>query len=98
MEPIHQGADSAMSSPTLTVVMPVYNERATLRTAVERMLKTSVPVPYELLVIDDGSTDACIETIIDLVDSEQVRVIRCDNNRGKGSALRLGFEQAAGAY
>jgi dolichol-phosphate hexosyltransferase len=86
-----------MANPTLSIVMPVYNERATLRTAVERLMKTALPVPYELVVVDDGSTDECTDTIVDLL-GDQVRIIRCEQNRGKGSALRRGFAEAAGEY
>jgi dolichol-phosphate hexosyltransferase len=84
--------------PTLTVLMPVYNERATLRTAVERMLKTDLPVPFELLIVDDGSSDGCLETVSDLVDGRAVRAITLERNRGKGAAIRLGIENAAGTY
>ena len=82
--------------PTLTIVMPAYNEQATLRSAVQRLLKTDIPVPYELLIVDDGSTDDCLDTVADLVDGKQVRAISCDTNRGKGAAVRLGLEQAGG--
>lgn len=82
--------------PTLSIVMPVYNEGSTLRTAVERMLKTQLPVSWELLVIDDGSSDACLDTVEDLIDGSTVRGIRLPENRGKGAAVRVGFEVAAG--
>ena len=51
----------------LTIVMPVYNERATLRTALNRLLAVEMPAPTEVLVVDDGSTDGCIATISDLI-------------------------------
>jgi dolichol-phosphate hexosyltransferase len=85
------------SSPSLTVVMPVLNERATLRRAVKRLLETELPVPLEVLVVDDGSTDGCVDTISDLVDSGDVRVVRHERNQGKGAAVRTGIREASGS-
>lgn len=82
--------------PTLTIVMPVYNERETLRTALDRLLAVDMPVPTEVLVVDDGSTDRCTETIADLVESGAVRLVVQDPNQGKGKALRRGIHEATG--
>ncbi len=84
-------------SPSLTVVMPVLNERATLRRAVKRLLETELPVPLEVLVVDDGSTDGCLDTIADLVESGEVRVVRHQRNQGKGAAVRTGIREAGGS-
>jgi dolichol-phosphate hexosyltransferase len=85
-----------MTSPVLTIVMPTYNERPTLRSAMERVLKTDLPVPFELLVVDDGSTDGCLDAVADLAEPGRVRLLRHARNRGKGAALRTGIEAAAG--
>ncbi|MBI2709547.1 MAG: glycosyltransferase family 2 protein [Actinobacteria bacterium] len=76
--------------------MPVFNERATLRLALERLLAVSMPLPTEVLVVDDGSTDGCTDTIADLVDADRVRLVRQDPNQGKGAALQRGFHEARG--
>jgi glycosyltransferase involved in cell wall biosynthesis len=85
-----------MKPELLTIVMPVYNERATLRPAVERLLKTDLPLPVELVVVDDGSVDGSLETVADLADPGRVRLIRHLRNRGKGGAIRTGIEVARG--
>lgn len=80
----------------LTVVMPVYNERATLRAAVERATKTPLPLPAELVIVDDGSQDGSLETVADLAEPGRVRLIRHRRNRGKGAAIRTGIQAAQG--
>ena len=87
----------AMSRPQLlTVVMPVYNERATVRDAVERMRKTQLPIQAELIVVDDGSTDGSLDVLADLAEPGSVRLIRRRRNAGKGAAVRTGIEAARG--
>ncbi|HZA27592.1 MAG TPA: glycosyltransferase family 2 protein [Actinomycetota bacterium] len=80
----------------LTVVMPVHNERATLREAVGRFQKTKLPLPAELVVVDDGSTDGSLYAVADLAEPDRVRLIRRPGNRGKGAAIRAGIEAARG--
>lgn len=85
-----------MRPQSLTIVMPVFNERATLRTALERLLAVDLPIDREVLLVDDGSTDGCIDTVKDLVDGHEVRLVQQPTNQGKGAALRRGIEAADG--
>jgi dolichol-phosphate hexosyltransferase len=82
----------------LSLVMPVYNEGTTLRTVLEQLGQVAMPVPWELIVVDDGSHDGAVDGIErDWVPSaERVLVVKARTNRGKGSALRRGFELASG--
>lgn len=80
----------------LTIVMPFYNEHATLRTALERLLKTELPVSFEVLLVDDGSTDGSVATVADLVDGARVRLLEHDRNKGKGAAIHTAVAAARG--
>jgi glycosyltransferase involved in cell wall biosynthesis len=90
-------ADGA-SCVTLTVLMPVYNERATLRELLDRVLAS--PVPKEVLIVDDASTDGTRELLRAEVEgrSPEVRVVYRDRNGGKGLAIRAGLPLARGEF
>jgi len=77
----------------LTVVMPVYNEAATVNQVIDRVLGLGLDV--ELIVVDDGSTDGTREVLSELND-ERVRVILQERNQGKGAAVRTGYAHARG--
>jgi dolichol-phosphate hexosyltransferase len=84
------------SPESISVIIPVLNEAATLRRAVERLLKTDLGLELDVLVVDDGSTDGSIESIEDLIRDGLVRAVRHPRNLGKGAALRTGISEARG--
>jgi glycosyltransferase involved in cell wall biosynthesis len=83
-----------LDDPVLTVVMPVFNEKATVEEIVGRVL--AVPVRIELIAVDDASTDGSQEILDRLSREKGFRLLRQDRNQGKGAAVRRGIEAATG--
>jgi 2-polyprenyl-3-methyl-5-hydroxy-6-metoxy-1,4-benzoquinol methylase len=81
--------------PCLGVVMPCYNEAATLKVIVDRVLDS--PLVRELVIVDDGSTDETLQTALGFTDP-RVRVFAQPINLGKGAALRRGFHEVQSPY
>ena len=80
---------------TLSVIVPVYNERNTVVEVLRRIRAVELPVAKEVVVVDDGSTDGTDKVLSALEDST-VRIIRHPENRGKGAAIRSGLARASG--
>lgn len=78
----------------LSVIVPVYNEQSTVREVIERVL--SLPMPLELIVVDDGSTDGTPEILREEGEDEVVRVYTSPVNFGKGAAIRNGLSFVTG--
>jgi glycosyltransferase involved in cell wall biosynthesis len=80
---------------TLTVIMPVYNERATVAEIIRRMRAVELPVVLQVIVVDDGSSDGTDKVLKALEDST-VRVFTHPENQGKGAAIRTAMAAARG--
>jgi glycosyltransferase involved in cell wall biosynthesis len=85
---------SSSAPPRLTVIVPVYNEEATL----ERLLDAveARPEVAELVIVDDASTDRTPQILAARTFTRPVRLIRHPANRGKGQAVRTGLDAATG--
>lgn len=82
----------------LSVIVPVFNEGGTIEEILNRVFKASLPLPIEVIVVDDASTDATADilTRYRALSSGQLRVVRHPVNQGKGAAVRTGIAHATG--
>jgi glycosyltransferase involved in cell wall biosynthesis len=78
----------------LSVIIPCYNESATILSLIQAVKQSPVH-DKEIIIVDDGSKDGTRDTLSGIQDPE-VRVIFHEHNQGKGAALRTGFQQATG--
>jgi glycosyltransferase involved in cell wall biosynthesis len=77
----------------LSVIMPCYNEKKTIEEIIRQVL--DVDLAHEIVIIDDGSTDGTRD-ILSTLESDIVRVILHEQNKGKGAAVSTGFKNATG--
>lgn len=84
------------TTESLSILIPAYNEAATIETALRRLWAVELPVPIEIIVIDDASEDGSGDIVRGLQDESPcpLRLIRHDRNRGKTAALRTGLAEA----
>jgi glycosyltransferase involved in cell wall biosynthesis len=78
----------------LSVVIPVYNEEATIRQVLENV--AALPIATEIIVIDDASTDGTRQALAEYEHRRNISVIFKPRNEGKGAALRTGFRRVSG--
>src|SRR4051794_14504942 len=90
------------SAPSkLSVVIPVYNEQATVQTLVRRVVEAPLPpgLTREIVCVDDHSTDgaaAKLDELPALFPGVEFQIVHKPHNQGKGAALRDGFAKATG--
>ncbi len=85
---------------TLSVIIPVFNERVTVRKLVDRV--RAVAIRKEIIIVDDGSTDRTAQVVRDIADNStddpmnRIAVLFHEKNRGKGAAIRTGIAAVTG--
>jgi dolichol-phosphate hexosyltransferase len=82
----------------LSILMPVFNERDRVERAVFEVLATELPDEFELIVVDDGSTDGSREILRGTNWGGRVRLLEHPQNLGKGAAVQTALAQARGEY
>jgi glycosyltransferase involved in cell wall biosynthesis len=85
----------------LSIIVPVYNEVRTVLAVIDRLQAIDLPVPREIVIVNDGSTDGTQEVLQNIESrvprpESRVRVIHVHPNAGKGAAIRRGFKEASG--
>jgi glycosyltransferase involved in cell wall biosynthesis len=82
----------------LSILMPVYNERERVERAITEVLDIELPQEFELIVVDDGSTDGTREILRARSWDDRVRLIEHEHNRGKGAAVQTALAAARGEF
>jgi hypothetical protein len=92
-------APPATRRQVLSVVMPVYNERATFHTVIDQLLSKQIDgVDLELIVVESNSSDGTREDVLSFAEHPLVRVLLEDRPSGKGHAVRVGLTEATGDF
>ncbi|MEM3753861.1 MAG: glycosyltransferase family 2 protein, partial [Candidatus Micrarchaeaceae archaeon] len=88
-----------MSEHELSVIMPAYNEESVIRHSIASVAETLKidNIDYELIVVDDGSTDSTRKYAMEY-QNDRTKIIGYAKNRGKGYALKYGFQYSDGKY
>jgi glycosyltransferase involved in cell wall biosynthesis len=89
---------SQVEQPVLSVLMPVFNELPTVERAVKTTLAIDIGGPFELIVVDDGSTDGTRELLQSLEEKLGITLLYHERNQGKGAAVRTGLTAARGEF
>jgi len=86
------------SALRLSIIVPVLNEEKTIRETLHRVREVPLPVEKEILVVDDGSTDATPEILRQEGRRNDLVILHHEQNRGKGAAIRTALDHATGDW
>ena len=93
-----EGAGPSSEDIRVSVVVPAYNEEESLPELVDEIRRAMAGVPFEIIIVDDGSTDATWQRICELSSRYPVTGLRFSVNSGKAAALAAGFSRSTGDY
>jgi len=86
-----------MTPELLSILVPVFNESRTVASVIDRLMTVDLPVPREIIVVNDGSSDGTRDVLDALpVKAGAVTILHVEENAGKGAAIRLGLRHARG--
>jgi glycosyltransferase involved in cell wall biosynthesis len=82
----------------ISIIVPVYNEAATVAAVIDRLQTIELPAPREIIIVNDGSRDATRSVLEGIAarNPPGLAIVHAEENRGKGHAIRLGFKVARG--
>jgi len=88
----------AASTPALSILVPVFNEQATIRPVVEKVRSIQFGASMEIVIVDDGSSDGTSDILDALPGWPDVKVVRHARNGGKGAAIQTALQHARGRF
>ena len=84
-------------SDRISIIVPVFNERATIAEVIARLRAVALPAPRQIIVVNDGSADGTRDLLDSLArEDDELVVVHVERNKGKGHAMRVGFARASG--
>jgi len=82
----------------LSIIVPIYNEKNTISVILDKIYSLKLQEKYEIILVDDGSTDGTRDILKGLENKKNHHVIYKDTNSGKGESLKIGFKKSIGDY
>lgn len=89
-----------MANPELSIIIPAYNEEAVIASTIEDVATyfTTSQIPYEIVVVDDGSTDRTVDVVQEIMARHRTVWLLQSNHLGKGGAVKHGMLKARGLH
>src|ERR1035437_4567392 len=90
-----EGAATGPVYATLSVIVPVYNERNTVAEVIRRIRAVDIPLTVDVIVVNDGSSDGT-DKVLAAIEDSTIKVMNHSVNQGKGAAIRTGLAEVRG--
>ncbi|MEN8209473.1 MAG: glycosyltransferase family 2 protein [Candidatus Fermentibacteria bacterium] len=91
-------SEKNVRNPDVSIVIPAFNEEESISELAKEISECMQGTPYEIIVIDDGSTDGTWKRILELTSGFPLKGLRLNSNQGKAAALAAGFAESSGRY